>query len=551
MVDQTLQALVVDDEPAVRLLVSQALRRSGFRCDIASDGLEAEKRAVAQQYDVVITDLRMPNQHGYALAENLLSWEHRPVIIVHTGVLEPRLATTLLSQGVDDILFKPTDFSFLAAKAKTLVTRRSELLRKSSPQPATPHGSLRAGELITLRELQAKVASMSRMMPFSKAAIEVYNMVSNGSHEVHEIAAAMHGDASLIAEILRLANSSVYNAAGEQISSLEKAIVRVGQKRVGELALATNALAAMTTAVLPWLNVELTWKRSLAAGLAMERIAALNPQHHTECVTLTAIMHPLGRVLLGTLYPRKYEEMIAACREDGESLQSKELRVFPVMPSEVTAQLLSDWNIPAPVFLPLKYATEDYASIALLAEPLRTQTEMVKCAILIGWLAATEWEDWDQVEFPSTAVLRRLRIQRIDDIVGQVQQELRKLGNVGAADVKSNPSTTSTAGQPAESVGYCKLANEDQGLVSLILPSMGLLPKHVARELWAKEKLPLIVDCLETDAMRFAEYRGDNERITVVCHPGEEESFSKLSVTVALPTSYRQLKTACRAKLEN
>ena len=62
-----------------------ALRQRGFNCDSAADGIEAAERLIGAQYDLVVTDLKMPNKHGHALATQLLALDERPVIIVHTG----------------------------------------------------------------------------------------------------------------------------------------------------------------------------------------------------------------------------------------------------------------------------------------------------------------------------------------------------------------------------------------------------------------------------------------------------------------------------------
>lgn len=130
MLGQTYRALVVDDEVLIRQVTARALMREGFRCDVAADGVEAARLLAANQYDVVVTDLRMPNRHGHALLTDLLQRSERPVTIVVTGVLEPRLAKDLYARGVDDIVWKPVKPEFLALKVKTLIERRQE---QSSP----------------------------------------------------------------------------------------------------------------------------------------------------------------------------------------------------------------------------------------------------------------------------------------------------------------------------------------------------------------------------------------------------------------------------------
>lgn len=116
MSDSPFQVLVVDDEAAVRELTIRALDRAGFECSPAINGEQALKMLDMKDYHVVITDLRMPNVHGHALAVNLLARKNRPLIYVVTGVVEPRLAKDLLTRGIDDIFFKPVDHEMLAVK---------------------------------------------------------------------------------------------------------------------------------------------------------------------------------------------------------------------------------------------------------------------------------------------------------------------------------------------------------------------------------------------------------------------------------------------------
>lgn len=127
---QLLRALVVDDEPQIRRLTTMSLTKEGFVCDVAGDGAQAEKQLSDRKYDVVITDLRMPQHNGHALAVALLEHAERPLIVVLTGVAEPKLAKDLLARGIDDIVFKPIDFPMFAAKVRSLVNRR----RGAQPQ---------------------------------------------------------------------------------------------------------------------------------------------------------------------------------------------------------------------------------------------------------------------------------------------------------------------------------------------------------------------------------------------------------------------------------
>jgi len=120
----TPRALVVDDDVRVRELCIRALEMEGISCEGASNGREAKEALSTNRFDVVVTDLRMPEINGHALALDILSNSNPPLLIVVTGVAEPRIARDLLSRGVDDVLYKPLDHDLLAMKIKSLIERR-------------------------------------------------------------------------------------------------------------------------------------------------------------------------------------------------------------------------------------------------------------------------------------------------------------------------------------------------------------------------------------------------------------------------------------------
>lgn len=113
----TFRALVVDDEPMVRMATMRALARENFSCDAAHNGREALELVRQTRYELVVTDLRMPESNGHALAAELLARADRPAVAVLTGVIEPKLARDLALRGVDEVLFKPVDYSLMAAKS--------------------------------------------------------------------------------------------------------------------------------------------------------------------------------------------------------------------------------------------------------------------------------------------------------------------------------------------------------------------------------------------------------------------------------------------------
>lgn len=124
MLNRTYHALIVDDEWTTRQLTKNALCSVGIVCHFAGNGQQALDSLGKTDYDIVITDLMMPEFNGHQLCLMLLKFQRPPVIIVHTGVTDPKIGADLLRRGVDDIEFKPVDYRAFTTKVETLLTLR-------------------------------------------------------------------------------------------------------------------------------------------------------------------------------------------------------------------------------------------------------------------------------------------------------------------------------------------------------------------------------------------------------------------------------------------
>lgn len=141
------QALIVDDEPHIRAQLSRALEAKGFTCDAAADGAEALQRFDTGHHQLVVTDLKMPNMNGYTLATELLKISPRPMLVVLTGVTEPAIVRDLLMRGVDDVITKPCDMNFFAAKMTALTEGQQRKKAGTSTSVLVSDESLRAQQL--------------------------------------------------------------------------------------------------------------------------------------------------------------------------------------------------------------------------------------------------------------------------------------------------------------------------------------------------------------------------------------------------------------------
>ena len=118
--------LVVEDDPAIRRLVSMVLARAGFRVDVAADGLEAVLRLGVCDYDVIVLDLMMPNLDGFTFLSTFAREEpERLRRVIVTSAASPNVIKEKMEGSPFHVLPKPFDISELVTHVRSCIAAQS------------------------------------------------------------------------------------------------------------------------------------------------------------------------------------------------------------------------------------------------------------------------------------------------------------------------------------------------------------------------------------------------------------------------------------------
>lgn len=132
--------LIVDDDLDTLKLVGLILQRHGYQIVAANGGMQALSKAVAEQPDIILLDVMMPDMDGYEVTRRLranTSVAHIPIIMFTAKtLLDDKVAG--FEAGADDYLTKPTHPAELVAHVKALLARN----RSNKPAVATEHARI-------------------------------------------------------------------------------------------------------------------------------------------------------------------------------------------------------------------------------------------------------------------------------------------------------------------------------------------------------------------------------------------------------------------------
>lgn len=101
--------LVVDDEDALRMVLSAELEGEGYRVSSAGDGAEAINILKTQTFDLILLDIKMPNVDGFEVLKFVKESQPSTKVIMLTGFADLKNAIESKKLGAEDFVSKPYD----------------------------------------------------------------------------------------------------------------------------------------------------------------------------------------------------------------------------------------------------------------------------------------------------------------------------------------------------------------------------------------------------------------------------------------------------------
>ncbi len=116
------QVLVVDDDRAIRELLAEYLSKNNFNVITAEDGIEMDLRLLSNNPDLIILDIMLPGDDGFALCQRIRQTSNVPIIML-TANSDEMDRVLGLEIGADDYIAKPFSPRELLARIKALLRR--------------------------------------------------------------------------------------------------------------------------------------------------------------------------------------------------------------------------------------------------------------------------------------------------------------------------------------------------------------------------------------------------------------------------------------------
>ncbi len=175
--------LVVDDEPEMRIAITEALKREGYQTDAAENGPDALLRLEGEPFDLVISDVKMPKMSGQELLREIKEQSPATLVIMMTAYGTIDNAVESMKQGAFDYLLKPFSIEILAGTVNRAFL--SDTATAPVPKESTPKQKVsEQREIVTKNKTMLEMVKFAENIAYSKSTVLISGETGTGKEMV-------------------------------------------------------------------------------------------------------------------------------------------------------------------------------------------------------------------------------------------------------------------------------------------------------------------------------------------------------------------------------
>lgn len=319
--------LFVDDEPQILSALRRMLRvrRDQWQTAFAGSGAEALTLLEQQHFDIIVSDMRMPEMDGAELLAKVR--ERYPQIsrIVLSGHSD--LELVMRSVGcAHQYLVKPCDMKQLSE-----VIERTSAVRDSLQDP----------------QLARVIGGIATLPSLPETYHALTEELRSGNAQIKQLARLIAADPGICAKILQLVNSAFFGLP-QRIGNPAQALSILGLDSVAALVLGIGIFEQLKASTIERFSPEALFQHSLQVATRARALAqqlGCAPSVQDDAFT-AGLLHDIGRLILIQNMPEKYQSAVALSEQEQLDMVTAENRVLGGDHAQIGAYLLGLWSLP-------------------------------------------------------------------------------------------------------------------------------------------------------------------------------------------------------------
>lgn len=362
-----IKVLFVDDSPSVIDMLKRMVhsQNGDWHVRYAIGGIEAVGLLDIEQFDVIVTDLQMPEIDGVKLLKYVQKSFPELIRIIFSASLTKE-AVRKVAPFTHRFISKPCGVDKLAQTIENTVFIYRQLDNK---------------------RIQKVLTKTNTIPSLPKIYQELMDRIEDEEFSLRDAGHLISSDIGMSANILKQINLLGY---GNEISSVEQAVAFLGLNSVKAIALSTHIFHSVSLKDIPYFSLETLIRHSMLTAQFAKIITLIETgeANIAELAFVGGVLHDMGAIVFAINFPRKYGDVLSRVYKAGRPIADVERNLIGTSHGELAAHILALWGFQESIL----------TAVAFHEEPLNRSVESfsILTAVYVGSILAHIYEGDEQ-----------------------------------------------------------------------------------------------------------------------------------------------------------
>jgi putative nucleotidyltransferase with HDIG domain len=206
-----------------------------------------------------------------------------------------------------------------------------------------------------IQALRSQIERIDTLPTIPSVLRKLLGVIENPKISLNEIGSFISNDPVLTSRVLKVVNSPVYGFPG-RISSVSQSLILLGLNVVKGMLLGVSVFEAMQMTMVG------LWEHSLGCAVTARIIAKKKELKEPEEVSVAALLHDIGKVVLGLKFPDEYKKIMSDAETKDIFIFDAEKNYFGINHADAGAWIAQKWNFPRSLVEVIEYHHKPHLS---------------------------------------------------------------------------------------------------------------------------------------------------------------------------------------------
>ncbi len=265
-----------------------------------------------------------------------------------------------------------------------------------------------------IQALRSQIERIDTLPTIPGILRKLLTVIENPRISLNDVGSFISNDPVLTSRVLKVVNSPVYGFPG-RISSVSQALILLGLNVVKGMLLGVSVFEAMQKTMVG------LWEHSLGCAVTARIIAKKKDLKDPEEVSVAALLHDIGKVVLGLKFPNEYKKIMSDAEAKDIFIFEAEKNYFGINHADAGAWIAQKWNFPRGLVEVIEYHHKPH-----LSKNVTMQTAIVHLSDILIRAKGFGFAGDDSVPTINNAAWQMLNLSEADvkDILDEMEDSL-------------------------------------------------------------------------------------------------------------------------------